>query len=118
MGDFSRTTSESFGRPEVWHVEVPIPGSGGQHNEVLQNFVDAVLDGKPLIAPAVEGIHSVELANSFVHSSVTGATVRLPLDAKAYAATLDGLIAANQGRVKKVSAVKASAADFAKSHGT
>jgi predicted dehydrogenase len=118
MGDFSRTTSESFGRPEVWNVEVPIPGSGGQHNEVLQNFVDAVLDGKPLIAPAVEGIHSVELANSFVHSSVTGATVRLPLDAKAYAATLDGLIAANQGRVKKVSAVKASAADFAKSHGT
>ena len=118
MGEFSRTTSESFGRPEVWNVEVPIASSGGQHNEIMQNFIDAVLDGKPLIAPAVEGIHSVELANSFVHSSVTGTTVRLPLDAKAYAATLAGLIAANKDRVKKVSAVKASAADFARSHGT
>ena len=106
------------GRPEVWNVEVPIASSGGQHNEVIQNFIDAILDGKPLIAPAVEGIHSVELANSFVLSSVTGATVRMPLDARAYAATLDGLIAANKGRVKKVSEVKASAADFARSHGT
>jgi predicted dehydrogenase len=56
--------------------------------EVLQNFVDAILDGKPLIAPAAEGLHSVELANAILMSSWTRSTIDLPIDASAYAALL------------------------------
>jgi predicted dehydrogenase len=47
MGEFSRTTTESFSRPATWDVSIPTAGHGGQHNEILQNFADAILDGAP-----------------------------------------------------------------------
>ena len=67
---------------------MPTDGHGGQHAEILQNFTDAILDGTPLIAPASEGIFSVELANAMLLSSFTSETVSLPLDSKAYEAAL------------------------------
>jgi predicted dehydrogenase len=89
---FSRTSKEAFAAPPVWNVEIPVNGSGGQHIEIKQNFVDAILDGAPLIAPAREGIHSVELANAMLYSSMTGKTVDLPLDSAAYERMLKKLI--------------------------
>jgi hypothetical protein len=61
-----------------------VSGTAGQHREIIQNFVDAILDGVPLIAPAAEGIHSVELANAMLYSAWTDTTVDLPLDGGAY----------------------------------
>jgi predicted dehydrogenase len=116
MGEFSRTSEQNFGRPETWNIEIPVEGSGGQHIAILQNFVDAVLDGKPLIAPAVEGMHSVELANACIYSTLTDATVRLPLDGAAYERTLQDLIAKSRFEKKVVVNSSASADDFAKSH--
>jgi predicted dehydrogenase len=84
MSEFSRSSALPFSAPEVWQVQIPVQGHGGQHNAVLQNFVDAILDGAPLIAPAAEGIHSVELANAMLYSSAAGETVELPLDGAAY----------------------------------
>ena len=55
--------------------------------------MDAILDGTPLIAPAEEGIRSVELANAMVYSSLEGRMVELPLDGAAYEARLQQLIA-------------------------
>jgi predicted dehydrogenase len=118
MSEYSRTTSESFGRPETWNIEIPVGGAGGQHTAVVQNFVDAVLDGKALIAPAVEGIHSVELANTFIYSSLTGQTVTLPLDATAFERMLQKLTAESRYQKKVVVTKTASADDFAKSHGS
>jgi predicted dehydrogenase len=115
MSEFSKTTDQSFGRPEVWNIEIPVDGSGGQHIAILQNFVDAVLDGKELIAPAVEGVHSVELANACIYSTLTDSTVKLPLDGLAYEKALQKLIAESRFE-KKVVARTASADDFAKSH--
>lgn len=82
--EFLKTTPESFARPEVWNCQIPVSGTGGQHLEVLQNFIDAVASGAPLIAPAEEGIKSVELGNAMLYSSETGRTVEMPLDGKAY----------------------------------
>jgi predicted dehydrogenase len=93
MTEFSRTTLEKFAAPETWDVRIPAEGTGGQHNAIIKNFVAAILDGTPLIAPAEEGIHSVELANTMLYSSVRGDAVELPLDAAAYAACLEELIA-------------------------
>ena len=45
------------------------PDRGGQHNEVLQNFADAILEGRPLLAPGAEGLRSVELANAMLFST-------------------------------------------------
>jgi hypothetical protein len=60
--------------------------------EVKQNFVNAILDGATLVAPGREGIHSVELANAMLYSSLTGKTVELPLNSQAYEKMLKKLI--------------------------
>jgi predicted dehydrogenase len=99
---FNKTTSGCFSSPERWEIEIPVSGNGGQHNEIIQNFVNAILHGETLKAPAEEGIRSVELANAMLYSSLTGKTIELPLNASAYEKTLKGLIANSRGRKKTV----------------
>lgn len=94
--EFRRTSPAMFARPEATSIEVPVEEGGGKHETITQNFVDAILDGTPLIAPAEEGIHSVELANAMLYSNHIGDTVELPLDSKAYEAYLQGLIAGSR----------------------
>ncbi len=96
MGEFSRTTPERFARPECWKVEVPVAPGGGEHITITTNFVAAILDGAPLIAPASDGIRSVELANAMIQSSLTERTVRLPLDGAEYQRQLERLIAGSK----------------------
>jgi predicted dehydrogenase len=112
MSEFSRTTSVRFGKPESWKIELPIPDTGGEHTRIVQNFTDAVLDGAPLLASGVEGIHSAELANAMILSSLLDQTVRLPIDAALYEQKLMGLIASSRA-TKTVKA--APAEDLAKS---
>ena len=81
---FSRTAKSSFGRPPVWNIDIPVKSGGGQHAAVMSNFVDAILDGAPLLADAREGLHSVELGNAMLYSSFLGKPVELPMDGKAY----------------------------------
>lgn len=100
MTEFSRDTKQGFGAPPVWFVDVPTGGGPAGHSVVTQNFVNAVLDGTPLIAPAEEGIKSVELANSMIYSGLKDVTVELPLDSAAYETVLKDLIA-NSRYVKK-----------------
>ncbi len=90
--EFSRTALEPFSAPAVWNVQIPLPAGAPQHALILKNFVEAILDGVPLIAPATEGIHSVELANAMIYSGLRGETVTLPLDSNAYSAELERLI--------------------------
>jgi predicted dehydrogenase len=111
---FMQTTRELFGKPDVWQVDVPIKGVAGQHQEITQNFCDAILDGTPLIAPAEEGINSVELANAMLYSSLIGQTVELPLDSAAFEKCLKELIA-NSRFVKKKAEQALAGSDFAKS---
>lgn len=100
MTEFSRTCGQGFAKPAVWNIEIPYGGGTGGHAVITQNFVNSILDGAPLIAPAEEGIKSVELANSMIYSQIKDVTVQLPLDSAAYEATLKELIA-NSKFVKK-----------------
>lgn len=111
--EFSRTTSESFGRPAVWECDIPLGRRGGQHVEVLTNFADAILKGTPLIAPAEEGIHSVELANAMIYSSLKGVTLDMPLDSAAYEQELNRLRA--ESRFVKEVRQDVTAGNFANS---
>lgn len=115
MTDFSRTTEQAFGRPEVWEVTIPAPSHGKQHNGILENFTEAILDGAPLVAPAAEGIHSVELANAMLMSAWTDKEVTFPIDGKKYERLLKAKIAASKFTKKKKKVVKASGEDFSKS---
>ena len=110
---FIKTAKGGFDRPETWTIDIPCHGWGGQHLEILQNYTDAILDGVPLIAPAEEGIRSVELCNAMLYSSFTGKTVDIPISAKTYEQLLKKLIKSSKF-VKKV--VKQSGkADLSKS---
>ncbi len=112
MIEFSQTAKVGFAKPEVWNVEIPFENAPAPHATVLQNFVDAILDGAPLIAPGAEGLHSVELANAILYSSLTDRTVELPLDGAAYEKKLQQLIA--ESKVQK-KAVEIIGEDFTKS---
>jgi len=96
VAEFNRTTTEAFGTPKIWNCEIPERNHGPQHIGILQNFVDVILDGGSLIAPAAEGIHSVEFANAMLYSTFTDSTVNLPLDSAAYEAALKERIATSR----------------------
>lgn len=66
--------------------------SGEQHLGIKKNFVEAILDGKELIAPAAEGIRSVELANAMLYSALSRTAVALPLDSAMFERFLMKLI--------------------------
>jgi predicted dehydrogenase len=112
MIQFSRGARLGFAKPEVTHVEIPFENAPDPHAALMQNFVNAILDGERLIVPGEEGIHSVELANVMLYSSLIGQTVELPMNSAAYEKKLNELIA-NSKVEKKV--VEIANEDFTKS---
>jgi predicted dehydrogenase len=109
VAEFNQTAQGMFASPDTWNVDIPVNGNGGQHQEIMQNFVDAIREGKPLLAPAVDGLNAVELACAMLYSSARGQTVELPLDSAAYERHLKKLIATS--RYKKP-AVKGAVAEM------
>lgn len=113
MSEFCRSHPGKFAQPPVWDVVVPVEGGGGpQHIGILQNFTEAILDQKPLIAPAAEGIHGVELANAMLMSSFLDKTIELPVNGAAYEKLLKKKIASS--KFKKV-VREAAVEDFSRS---
>ena len=71
--EFNKSNTEVFGRPEAWNCEVPADTSGGpQHVGILRNFTQAILHGKPLLAPGYEGINGLTISNAIHYSAWTG----------------------------------------------
>ncbi|MBT3381748.1 MAG: Gfo/Idh/MocA family oxidoreductase [Lentisphaerae bacterium] len=91
--EYCANSPERFGKPEVWNCDIPVKGNGEQHLGILKNYVAAILDGVPLVAPAAEGIRSVELANAMLYAAMTGTTVQLPMDSAVFEKHLKTLIA-------------------------
>jgi predicted dehydrogenase len=92
VSEFSRTTDERFAMPETREIWIPCEGRGEQHLGIMKNFAAAILDGETLIAPAVEGIHSVELANAMLLSSLKQRRQNLPINAAEYENELGRLV--------------------------
>jgi predicted dehydrogenase len=65
---------------------------GVQHAGMLENFAANISDGTPLIAPGVEGINSVRLANAIHLSSWTGHEVPFDFNDDDYLAELNSRI--------------------------
>ncbi|MFT5100817.1 MAG: putative dehydrogenase, partial [Planctomycetaceae bacterium] len=101
-----------FSAPQTQDIEVLVTGKGKQHMEVLENFAAAILQGEPLIAPAAEGIASVELANAMLLSGVTEKPISLPLSSRRYAAQLKKWVASSR---YKLDAPEADVEDLSKS---
>ena len=112
MLEFSQKSKQGFVKPDVWHVEIPFENAATPHAIIIQNFVNAILDGEPLIVPGGEGIHSVELANVMVYSSLLNDTVELPMDSAGWEKKLNQLI--TESKVQK-KVVQVEATDFTSS---
>jgi predicted dehydrogenase len=102
MSEFSRIDPGRFSAPATRDILIPIKDHGPQHNGILSNFVDAILDQAPLIAPAREGILSLELANAFLLSTLEDRSVQLPLDGALFEQHLKKLISSSARRPPKV----------------
>jgi len=100
MVQFSKTARLGFAKPEVWQVDIPFVNAANPHAILMQNFINAITQGEPLIAPGEEGIHSIELANVILYSSLTGQTIELPLNSQAYEQKLQKLIAESKHEKK------------------
>ncbi len=107
--EHSLKSSAGFAPPELWNVKIPIDGCGSQHEGILRNFANAIVKGEDLIAPASEGINSVELANAMLYSGMLNKTVTMPLSASGYAKKLKELIATSK---PKKEVVKINIDDF------
>lgn len=101
--EYSRTTREGYLPPATWQVEIPVAAdAGNQHRKILENFIRAILYGEELIAPAEEGLKSLELINGIQLSSFNDRTVEFPVSAARYAAFLRGRIASSKPAKKPV----------------
>jgi predicted dehydrogenase len=78
-----QTASGPFDRPEVWRCEIPTE-TGENLIGITKNWVRAIQEGTPLLAPGVEGIHAVELTNAMLLSAWIDDWVDLPLDDELY----------------------------------
>lgn len=88
VSTFCKTYKGGFGSPEVWKCEIPTGRGGEAHRGITQNWVDAIRTGSPLLAPGVEGIKGVELANAMLLSAWTDSWVDIPVDADLFYAKL------------------------------
>lgn len=80
--------------------------TGSGHNAILQNFAEAVLDGKPLIAPGTDGINEITITNAAYLSSWTGRKIEIPFDYSEFDSLLSDKIA--HSRKKNVTASKSA----------
>ena len=83
-----------FAGPDVCNIEIPVPDAGKltQHQEILANFADAVINGAELTAAGDEGIKSLELGNAMLLSGLKKKEVVLPMDSGEYLELLENLI--------------------------
>ena len=78
--EFNASYKGGFGQPECWRCEVPVPGVATNHPGITRNFVEAIEDGKPLLAPGEQGIRGLSLSNAMHLSTWLDDWVSLPID--------------------------------------
>ena len=99
--EYCKQTNDMFGQPSSTVSHPAPPEACNQHALILQNFIDAIQHGTPLITPAEEGLHSLALANAILLSSWQNTAVNLPLDNQQYQTALDAKIAQSSLRQKQ-----------------
>lgn len=78
--EFNKNWDKGFGAPNFETNIVSVSEINPQHNGILQNFSDAILNQTDLIARGEDGIKGLELSNSFHLSTWTDNWVNFPVD--------------------------------------
>jgi predicted dehydrogenase len=82
--EFNAVYKDSFGEPECWEINIPIKGKNLGHLGIIQNWVDNIRKGTPLLAPGEEGIKAVEILNAVYLSSWLNRPIELPINGDLY----------------------------------
>ena len=115
MLDYIRTSPEMWGSVPNQIEDLTFSSDGGEHVQVLNAFVQSILQGTPLIAGAPEGLQGLMLGNAIMLSAWEGRTVELPLDDVTYPAHLQRL--AENSRFRKTVHEAAGPVDMSGSFG-
>lgn len=71
--EFNKINKEVFGILESWDCQIPAaPQTEEQHALILKDFALAILNGKQLLAPGIEGINGLTISNAIHYSAWTG----------------------------------------------
>src|SRR5699024_6503252 len=49
--EFNQTSTSGIAKPECWEIDIPVQGEATDHLEIMQNWIDAIVKGTPLLAP-------------------------------------------------------------------
>lgn len=97
---FCANTDEMFGMPHVTESTILVTEIVNQHALIMNNFVNAILHNEKLIAPAAEGLASLDIANAMLLSTWNKKTVSMPMNRQAYQTELNAKAAASSLRTK------------------
>ncbi|MEK5040377.1 Gfo/Idh/MocA family protein [Sporosarcina sp. FSL K6-3457] len=78
--EFNATFTGGFGEPECWKIDIPVKNDNAGHMLIIQNWVDSIVSGSPLLAPGEEGVKALEISNAIYLSSWLNKTVELPVN--------------------------------------
>ena len=87
--EFNKNYEGGFGSPECWECKVPVSNKNPEHIGILNNWIDAILNGADLIAPGEEGIKGLTISNAMHLSAWTDDWVELPIDEELFKEKLD-----------------------------
>jgi predicted dehydrogenase len=96
--EFNETYKGTFGQPECRTVDIPLDaGEGEQHIGITRDWVRAITQGTPLLAPGTDGIYGLTLSNAMLLSAWTDRWAELPLDEDLFHTLLQERISASRG---------------------
>ncbi|GIW77790.1 MAG: oxidoreductase [Phycisphaerae bacterium] len=84
--ELNQKSPDSFPHVEYWDIEIPYkaPPKMGEHERITRNFISAVLNGTPLLAPGEEGVRGLEIGNAMLMSAIQRRGVDLPINGDEY----------------------------------
>ena len=82
--EFCANTDEMFGMPTVTESDITTTETVNQHAIIMNNFVNAIHHDEPLIAPAQDGLASLDIANAMLLSTWQKQAIALPMDRNTY----------------------------------
>jgi predicted dehydrogenase len=93
VSEFSATTDQRFGTPPFWNVEIEASNINPfQHRDIIEDFANAIINDTEVMAPAAEGINSLEIGNAMLLSALKNKTIEMPMDSAEFAVELQKLI--------------------------
>lgn len=90
--EFNASFKGDFGKPECEKIDISVEKERNGHLKIIQNWIDAIEKGAPLLAPGEEGIKALEIANAIYLSYWLNEEVQIPIDEDLYYEKLQGKI--------------------------